>query len=528
MKAFSELYNRLDETNELNLRINALVDYLNQANSADRIKAIGLLIDQRPSRIITLAQLKSWGLEASNLPEWLFEESLNSVGDVGETVSLVIPNSDQSSDESLSFWLNHIKSLSKMDEEGKKAGIIEAWELLDANGRYIFNKLITGGFRTTYPQILLTTAISKYTGRNIAIIADRLMSNWRAKDVSFDQLFLEPNAIDQYIASYPFLSAHYLEDDPKELGDPNDWKAEYKWDGIRVQVIKRNETIWVWTKNQELISQKTPELNECFVQLPEGIVLDGELLAFQNGSPLPLKNLKQRLTKKKMTKKILKETPLVFMAYDLLEHNSLDIRKLEWSKRRTLLEKIVESLSHRTEIKLSPLVEFNDWSVLSELLTSARTCQACGVMIKNQHSMYGVGRVAKDWWKWKVPNLKVKTVLLYAQSGGWGGGASNYTFAVWEGENLVPITKTTAGISKEENSEINSFVKKNTIERFGPVRSVKPQLVFELSFDNVDVSTRHKCGLILRNPSVLKWHKELETSSVNSLEEVKALLNNHE
>ncbi len=523
MKAFAELYNRLDETKDVELRVNALVDFLNQASNEDQLKAIALLTDQRPSRIVTLAQIKSWGMEAANLPEWLFEESLKSVGDIGETVSLVIPVSNQTTDESLSFWLNHIESISKMDEEGKKAGVIEAWNLLDPNSRFIFNKLIAGGLRTVYPQILLTRAISKYTGKDIAVIADRLISKWNPKKIDFDELFLEPKETDQHTKFYPFFSAHYLEKKPDELGNPEDWIAEYKWDGVRVQVVKRADEIWVWTKDSELITLKTPELNEVFQDLSNGTVFDGELLAYKNESPLPLKILMQRLRKKKVTKKLLHDVPLAFMAYDILEHKNKDIRNLPWTARRKKLEKSINQLTACTSIKISPIHGFNDWSKLSRLLNTARSNQACGMVIKKQMSNYGEGR-AKDWWKWQVPKMTVLTVLLYAQSGGWAGGESNFTFAVWQGDNLIPITKSYVGLSKEELTEIGKFVKMNTIEKFGPVRSVKPELIFELSFDGIDHSSRHKCGLVLRNPTILKWRKEFTTTNINALEELKALL----
>jgi len=525
MRKFAELYNRLDETADIHLRVSALLDYLHQANAEDRLHAIALLADKRPRKLVSLTQIKTWGLEASGLPEWLFEESLKSVGDLGETVSLVIPKSDQVIDESLSFWLKHIETLSKSDDEARRAGVIEAWNLLDANSRFIFNKLITGGFRTSYPQIMLTNAISKYIGKPIPRVAHRLMSNWNPIKTTFGDLFTTVLEIDPSVGHYPFFSAQYLEKKPKSLGDPSDWYAEYKWDGIRVQLVVRNGNIWVWTTEQELITLKTPELLPLLDKFPDGTVLDGELLAYKNGHPLSLKDLVQRIGKKKPTKKILENTPLKYMVYDILEHHGEDIRDKKWIERRSILEQLMKPLLDSSIVQLSPIVEFSTWKIIAEILKTARSQQAIGLLLKDQNSIYWEGRGTAGWWKWKVPKLSVKTILLYAQSGGWSGGESTYTFAVWEGDQLVPLTKTMDGLAKEEISEIGTFVKKNTIERFGPVRSIKPELVFELIFDTIDISTRHKCGLVLRNPSVLKWKRESDISEADSLEAVKALLN---
>ena len=531
MRSFAELINRLDETTRAEFRKKALVDYLSQTSEEDAIWAIGLLSGIRPKKIIALSAIKILGSKASNLPDWLIEENLNAVGDIIETISLILPTPSHPADESLRFWIKHLLTLEKSNAEGKEIGVLGAWEIMHPAERFVFNKLATGGFRIQVDQPTLSAAIAEVTNISKYVIASRLIKNWNPEKNSFADVFLTPNPDDQLCLPYPFYSTYNLAGKIQTIGNPNEWIAERKWDGIRAQIIIRSEKIFVWTTEGTLITNKCPEFLSLSFLLPNGTVLDGEILARKNDQILSLSQLQSRLSKKSLSKKMANETPLFFMAYDLLELNGRDIRKKAFDFRRAELMKLIsttiQSSDNNDIIEVSPEVIFTSWRELENELSQSRNFMSIGLVLKNKNAIYKEGRQKGEWWKWKAKPMSIKTVLLYVQSDGWGRGKANYTFAVKKGDELIPVTKTLDGLSETEIKEIAAFARKNTVEKFGPVRSVKPALVFEITFEAIQISSRHKCGIVLRNPAIQHWHKDLEPSQIDTLEDVKALLNEY-
>ncbi|MEL7250221.1 MAG: ATP-dependent DNA ligase, partial [Bacteroidota bacterium] len=406
------------------------------------------------------------------------------------------------------------------------SAVIEAWSELTFVERFIFNKLITGGFRMGVSQKLMVRALSKYTGLEEPVLAHRLMGKWDPATVDFQQLIIEPNEGDNISRPYPFFLAYQLEKELDEIGTPAEWQAEHKWDGIRGQLIVRKGELFVWSRGEELVTDKFPEYHSLAQILPDGTVLDGEILPWRDGLPLDFNDLQTRIGRKNVTKKILEKAPVILMAYDLLEWQGEDIRKRPLSERRHLLEKLVADYPNGGILQLSQTVQYESWEALAEERETAREKKSEGIMLKRLDSPYQTGRKRGNWWKWKVDPLTVDAVMIYAQQG--HGRRANlftdFTFAVWDGERLVPFTKAYSGLTDKEFREITRWVKANTIERFGPVRSVKPTHVFEIAFEGIRVSTRHKSGIALRFPRMLRWRRDKPIAEANTLEDLKGML----
>jgi DNA ligase-1 len=319
--------------------------------------------------------------------------------------------------------------------------------------------------------------------------------------------------------------AYALEQAPEELGNENDWLAEYKWDGIRGQIIVRNNEIFIWTRGEELVTEKYPELYALKNILPNGTVLDGELMAYKNNTILSFQHLQKRIGRKTVSKKLLAEIPVAFFAYDILEHNGQDIRELPLMHRRELLEKLLANINHAGVVLLSEKVTFSSWSELINIQANARNINAEGLMLKNLNAPYEVGRKKGNWWKWKVSPYTIDAVMIYAMQG--HGRRANlftdYTFAVWDNGALVPFAKAYSGLTDKEILAVDKFVKLNTIEKFGPVRSVKAELVFEIAFEGIALSTRHKSGIALRFPRIARWRKDKPAAEANTLDDLKSL-----
>jgi DNA ligase-1 len=372
---------------------------------------------------------------------------------------------------------------------------------------------------------MMTKALARYLDKDEASIAHRLMGNWHPDDTSFDALLRSDDQGDDLSKPYPFYLAYALEEAPSELGDPAEWQAEWKWDGIRGQVIVRDGQCYVWSRGEELVTNKYPEYEAFAQQLPDGTVIDGEILAYRDGAPLNFHVLQTRIGRKTVGKKILQDAPVVFMAYDLLEWEGKDIRNEALSQRRKLLEGLVNHADTEA-LLLSPVVSFDNWQALTETRTKSRAHHAEGLMLKRKNAPYQVGRKRGDWWKWKVDPLTIDAVMIYAMRG--HGRRANlytdYTFAVHDGDQLVPFTKAYSGLTDKEFREVDAFVKQNTIERFGPVRSVKAELVFEIAFEGIAESKRHKSGVALRFPRMKRWRKDKKAAEANTMEDLKALL----
>ncbi len=401
--------------------------------------------------------------------------------------------------------------------------------------RFVFNKLITGGFRIGVSQKMMVNALAKTVNLDASVIAHRISGNWDPTTTRFTDLLSEHTITVDFSKPYPFYLAYAL-DDVITLGEPQQWQAEWKWDGIRGQIIKRNNELFVWSRGEELITDKFPEYHILKDKLPDGIVLDGEIIPYADykaifnseglrGVPLSFALLQTRIGRKNVTKKQLTEAPIAFFAYDLLELNGEDWRVKELAFRRQELEIIVHLVNHPT-LQLSPVIAFNSWDELTDIRHNARNIGAEGLMLKKKSSIYQAGRKVGDWWKWKIDPLVIDAVMIYAQKG--HGRRSNlytdYTFAVKNGDKLVSFAKAYSGLTDKEFAEVDAFVKRNSIEKFGPVRTVKPALVFEIAFEGIATSNRHKSGVALRFPRINRWRKDKNPDEINTLDDLKQLL----
>jgi DNA ligase-1 len=461
------------------------------------------------------------------LPFWLFEESYHTVGDLAETITLLLPSTTIKDNEAkpLHYYIEKLKTIEKENEEVRKQFITSSWMEMSPAERFVFNKLITGGFRIGVSQKLMVNALSKTVQLEPSVIAHRISGNWDPSLISFDELLSEHLATVDLSKPYPFYLAYAIEDDVEVLGEPKDWQAEWKWDGIRGQIIKRNNELFVWSRGEELMTEKFPEYHSLQNVLPNGIVMDGEIIPAIDKKPLPFALLQTRIGRKNVTKKQLQEAPIAFFAYDLLEYNNEDWRNKTLEERRAKLEAIVITANHPA-LLLSPVVAFDNWDELAKLRETSRELGAEGFMLKRKNSTYQVGRKRGDWWKWKIDPLTIDAVMIYAQKG--AGRRSNlytdYTFAVKEGDGLVAFTKAYSGLTDKEFAQVDAFVKRNSLEKFGPVRTVKPELVFEIAFEGIAASNRHKSGVALRFPRISRWRKDKTVEEINTLEDLKKML----
>jgi DNA ligase-1 len=527
MKRFARLFAAIDETTATNEKIAALVEYFRGAPPADAAWAVHFLSGRRPKRLVGSRKLAAWAAAEADIPEWLFEESYHAVGDLAETITLVLPDDGTSSELSLTHWVEQrLLRLRGEDDDVQREVLVGAWRELDRKERFVWNKLLTGSFRVGASLRLVIRALAEVSGVEEGVIAHRLMGGWDPTPEFFQRL-IAPDTRDADVSRpYPFFLAHPLEAEPASLGDLQDWIAEWKWDGIRAQLIRRADRTFLWSRGEELLAGRFPEVEETGGLLPEGTVIDGELLPWVDGGPLPFAQLQRRIGRTNLGRKILDEVPAVLVAYDLLEVGGTDIRRRPLSERRSRLSALIESVPAAGRLILSPAVSVPDWDALTEARRAARETGAEGLMLKRLSSEYGVGRRRGDWWKWKVDPLTVDAVLIYAQpgSGKRAGLFTDYTFGIWEGNHLVPFAKAYSGLTDEEIRKVDAFVRRNTLEKFGPVRTVKPELVFELHFEGIQRSSRHKSGIAVRFPRMARWRTDKKAEEADTLDTVRALL----
>ncbi len=526
MKAFTELYAALDETTRTNAKVAAMAGYFAAAPPADAAWAAHFLSGNRPKRLIPARRLAGWAGERAGVPEWLFGECHQAVGDLAETVALLL-DGGPGAGGSLAHWVEErLLALRGLDEEAQRAAVVAAWSELDGRQIFVWNKLITGAFRVGVSRRLVLRALARATDIDAATLAHRLMGGWRPSADAWRRL-IAPDTRDADLSRpYPFCLAHPLAGEPDELGEVDAWQAEWKWDGIRAQLIRRSGQVFLWSRGEELVTDRFPELAEAGRLLPDGTALDGELVAWRDGAPLPFGELQRRIGRKQLGRRILDEVPAALVAYDLLEDGGEDARGLPLDERRRRLEKLVAGLPANQVLRLSPTVDADGWQELAARRDEARRRGAEGLMLKRRDSPYGVGRQRGAWWKWKVDPYTVDAVLLYAQRG-HGRRASlytDYTFAVWDGDALVPFAKAYSGLTDAEIRQVDRFVRRHTRERFGPVRSVEPRLVFELAFEGISRSTRHKSGVAVRFPRMARWRRDKKAEAADTLETVKGLL----
>jgi DNA ligase-1 len=528
VKEFADLFTALDQSTRTSVKVDALAAYFETASEADKLWTIAILSGRRPKRTVTTTLLRAWAAEKAGIPLWLFEEAYPVVGDLAETIALVLPEPSGRDERALSDWIPLIRGLAAMEEPARKTAIFAAWDGLGQTERLVFNKLITGGFRVGVSQKFMNRALSKATGVPEAELAHRLMGSWTPDSVTFEGLVLTHDPEADLSKPYPFYLAYGLEDGPEALGVSEDWQAEWKWDGIRGQLILRGGQHFVWSRGEELMTDRFPELTVLRDFLPDGTALDGELLAWDGpaDAPLPFNALQKRIGRKTVPKKLLAEAPVILLAYDLLEVGGVDYRQKPLAERRAALEALAESVPENAPLRVAPAILFTDWDALAAVRDGSREARAEGLMIKRLASPYLAGRKKGDWWKWKVDPLSLDAVMIYAQAG-HGRRATlftDYTFAVWHKGALVPVTKAYSGLTDAEFKEITAWVKKNTVERFGPVRSVPGELVFEIAFEGIAESPRHKSGIALRFPRMVRWRRDKPASEADTLEGVRALL----
>jgi DNA ligase-1 len=551
MKRFAALYAALDATTSTNEKLEALATYFASVEPEDAAWASYFLAGGKPRQSVPTRMLTELARECAGLPEWLFEESYQAVGDLAETIAHVLPPAARESELGLAQWIEErvltLRGASPSELRERLAGY---WDELDWSGRFLLTKLIGGGFRVGVARQLVVRALAQVAGVDHKRIAQRMVgwTDSRAAPSAARYLRLvapagESDDIDTPHESdiglpYPFFLAHPLQADAATLGSVHDWFAEWKWDGIRAQLVKRGGRVWLWSRGEDLITERFPELASLGASLPDGTVIDGEILAWEPGgaAPLPFARLQPRITRKSLTKKVLADSPAALLAYDLLEAAGRDLRLEPLAERRAKLDALARDLAGTLAIDLlrvSPLVAASGWTELAALRDESRARGVEGLMLKERTSMYGVGRTKASgtWWKWKIDPYAVDAVLVYAQRG-HGRRASLYTdftFAVWdeaEGvRTLVPFAKAYSGLTDDEMRQVDAIVRKTTVEKFGPVRSVTPTLVFEIGFEGIQASPRHKSGIAVRFPRMLRWRTDKTIDDADTLGMLKGFLN---
>jgi DNA ligase 1 len=527
VKRFARLFEELDSTTRTSEKVAAMAEYFSAAPPEDAAWAVHFLSGNRPKRLIPVRRLAGWAMEVADVATWLFEESYHTVGDLAETISLLLPAADRSSDLPLSRWVeDRLLPMSGESEDVQRQVVVEAWRELDGAERFVWNKLITGGFRVGVSRSLVIRALAAASDVEEGIVAHRLMGAWEPTADSFRALVSHRTADADVSRPYPFFLAYPLESPVEALGDPTEWIAEWKWDGIRAQVIRRAGRTFIWSRGEDLVTDRFPELAEGGALLPEGTVLDGEVLGWADERPLPFSDLQRRIGRKKLGPKILTEVPVALVAYDLLELDGEDIRDRPLAERRRSLEELLAALGSRTPFRLSPSVPTGGWEVVRRARETAREVDAEGLMLKRLDTPYGVGRRRGPWWKWKVDPFSVDAVMIYAQPG-HGRRATlhtDYTFAVWSGDELVPFAKAYSGLTDTELRELDRWIRRNTVEKFGPVRSVRPEQVFEVAFEGIQASSRHRSGLAVRFPRIARWRTDKKPEEADGIERLMALL----
>ena len=532
MKAFSELFTKIDQTTSTNEKIDALVDYFSTAEEQDAIWCVALLTGRRPKRTVKTSELWEWSAEMSDLPPWLMAESYHVVGDLAETISLLLPANDNGKDYKLHEIIHALIALEKKDELERKDYITGMWQQFGKQELFMFNKLITGGFRMGVSDKIIIKALAKRYAIDENVVAHRLTGSWEARGNTITQLLSVEDSSADISKPYPFYLAYPLETAPEELGPVTDWYIERKYDGIRGQIIVRDGQLFIWSRGEDLLTEKFTEFHELIHVLPNGTVIDGEIIPMKGDQYLPFHVMQTRIGRKNVTKKALLEAPLVMVCYDILEHNGTDIRHLSMEERRAILETLLTELkSTHTSLPLyiSPIINCNNWEEVAAERLRARETFSEGLMLKRKTSEYKTGRRRGDWWKWKVDPLSIDGVMLYAQRG-HGRRANLYTdftFAVWDGDELVPFAKAYSGLTDKELLEVDNWIKKHTLDKFGPVRSVTPELVFEIGFEGINPSPRHKSGVALRFPRILRWRQDKGPKDANTKDDLMALLNLH-
>ena len=594
MKTFAQLYERLDSSTSTLDKVAAMVDYFRSAPPDDAAWTVYLLTGQKLRRVVTAPQLKQWALDATGLSEWLFVESYAIVGDLAETIALLVDstgrddltcgrptppmfsdaqenatnpgcsvvgatggrpganasasveirsntgnpsvgatggrpgtNAPVDSNTPLHQWMTRLlPDLRRCAEDEQRTLVLRYWAGLRGTELFVFNKLLTGGMRVGVARTLVERALAEALAIERPVIAHRLMGSWEP-NAAFMQGLAAPalEAAADPSRPYPFHLAYPLEDDPTSLGPVSDWQLEWKWDGIRGQLLRRDGQTFLWTRGEELVTDRYPEITAAAAHLPDGTVMDGEIIGWSGDRPLPFQELQKRIGRKVVSASLLRDCPCVLLAYDLLELDGVDQRGRPLRQRRQQLERLVQS-ADTPALRLPPLVMASDWADAAAQREGSREQLAEGLMLKHRDSVYETGRRKGAWWKWKVEPMTIDAVLIYAQAG--HGRRANlytdYTFAVWNEGELTPVAKAYSGLNDAEIRELDAWIRKHTRERFGPVRSVEAEQVFELGFEGIGASPRHKSGVAVRFPRILRWRHDKKAADADTLQTLKAFI----
>jgi DNA ligase-1 len=525
MKKFARLFEAIDSSTSTKAKTAALSEYFATADAKDAAWAAWFLTGHRPRQAVPTRRLVTWASGMAKLPLWLFEESYDAVGDLAETIALILPQPSNESDLPLSTWVEErLIPLRDLGEAEQRARLESYWCELDGTERFVFNKLITGNFRVGVSALLVIRAIAQAFGLDAKVIAHRLTGDWSPTAELWRGLIDAACIETDRSNPYPFFLAHPLEVPPETLGPREEWLAEWKWDGIRAQLIRRGDVTALWSRGDEPIAGQFPEIMADAQKL-SNVVLDGEILAWKDGRVMPFAALQKRLGRKTPGKKVMTDSPVIFLGFDLLEFEGEDWRERPLSERRAKLAEVVHSIPGGSVFDMSSQVRAPTWETLALARAQSREMGTEGLMLKRLDSAYGVGRPKGIWWKWKIEPYTLDAVLIYAQKG-HGKRASlytDYTFGIWKDGELVPFAKAYSGLTDEEIKEVDAFIRRNTIERFGPVRTVKPELVFELGFEGIQRSSRHKSGIAVRFPRMLRMRKDKPVSEANTLEDAMRL-----
>jgi len=546
MNDFTNLYWRLDATTSTNEKIAALRDFFAAAPPDDAACGLAVLCGGRQLRSVSSTQLREWAAAATGLAPWLVEECYAHVGDLAETLALLLPEPDADVDATAVMGLAEvmrttIHDLRGVDDDRKREVVTAVWRRLAARERIVWHKLLTGGLRVGVSRTLVARALADLAGVDPAVMAHRLMGDPVADGAAFAALLAPESSTADTRRPYPFFLASPLDRGDVEavataLGPAAEWQAEWKWDGMRAQIVRRGDDITVWSRGEELVNEAFPEIVAAGRQLPTGTVLDGELLAVRDGRLLGFTALSKRAGRRRVTKKILADIPCGFVAYDLLEANGVDLRDQPLAERRRQLEALVPhafdaalaapATAGDGRLFLSPLVPGESWPDLAAWRAESRTRGVEGLMLKRRSSPYAVGRTKGDWWKWKIEPLEIDAVMLYAQAGHGrrAGLHSDYTLGVWHDGKLVTIAKAYSGLADAEIVEVDRIVRATTIEKHGPVRICTPTLVFQLAFEGVAHSTRHKSGVAVRFPRIVRWRRDKQPADAGSLADLERMI----
>lgn len=526
MRSFAGLYDAIDSTTSTNAKVAAMVKYFSDAPPADAAWAVFFLTGRRLKRLVPYAAINDWTLAATGLEDWLLGECYAVVGDGAETAALVLDQVAVGTreDVALAEWVEaRILPLRGMDPASQQARVSSWWARLDRSQRFMLLKILTGELRVGVSQTLVVRALAQAANLPTTTVAARIMGEWTPTAEWFASLLSHEHTDEDRSRPYPFFLASPLEEPVESLGPRDEWLVEWKWDGIRAQLVRRAGAVHLWSRGEELITHRFPEIAAAATGLRGGTVLDGEVLAFRDDRPLPFSALQQRIGRQKQVAQMARAVPVVFMAYDILEDQGVDIRATPLQERRRILEGHLGGLG---VLRTSDIVTAPTWGELAALRSQSRALGVEGLMLKRRSSPYAVGRKRGDWWKWKIDPYTIDAVLIYAQPGS-GKRASlltDYTFGVWDNGELVPIAKAYSGLSNEEIAELDKWIRRHTRERFGPVRHVELVHVFELGFEGIAASPRHRSGIAVRFPRMLRWRTDKKPEEADTLDHVRKIL----